>query len=141
MDAPESRGYETAVRPSHGRKRRCRGRCESSAAGAALRVVDTAGQLQTAAFQASSIVGRNPITAVALSSAQTLGNRAGSLQMMASSSGRLLRESTSKLESLANVPAATVQSMRVAAACAERTATLCRQTAGEAAKITGVATA
>lgn len=111
------------------------------AAGAALRVVDTAGQLQTAAFRASSIVGRNPVTAVALSSAQTLGNRAGSLQMMASSSGRLLRESTSKLESLAGVPAATVQSVRVAAACAERTATLCRQTAGEAAKITGVATA
>lgn len=113
----------------------------ADAAGAALRVVDTAGQLQTAAFQASNVVGRNPVTAVALSSAQTLANKAGSLQMMASSSSRLLRDSTSKLEALANVPAATIQSVRVAAACAEKTATLCRQTAGEAAKITGVATA
>jgi phage protein U len=107
------------------------------AAGAALRVVDSAQGLQQAALLAGSSVTRNPLTAIALSSSQTLGSKASGYQVMASSSAKLLRDSTSKLEALGNVPEATVQSVRVAAACAEKTATLCRQTAGEAAKIIG----
>lgn len=78
---------------------------------------------------------------MALSSSQTLGNKAGGYQVMASSAGSLLRGAVGKLETLAGVPDATIQSMRVAAACAEKTATLCRQTTGEVAKITGVAAA
>lgn len=111
------------------------------AAGAALRCVDCASQLQATALQAKSIVAMNPVSAVALSSAQTMGFRASALQVQAGSASTLLRNATAKLEGIANVPADTIQSVRVAAACAEKTATLCRQTAGEAAKITGVATA
>lgn len=111
------------------------------AAGAALRVVDAANGLQLAALQTGNAVARTPLAAVALSSSQTLGNKAGGYQVMASSAGSLLRGAVGKLETLAGVPDATIQSMRVAAACAEKTATLCRQTTGEVAKITGVAAA
>jgi AMMECR1 domain-containing protein len=111
------------------------------AVGAALRIVEAANGLQLAAVQTGNAVARTPLAAVALSSSQTLGNKAAGYQQMASSASRLLRGSVGKLESLANVPQATIQSVRVAAACAERTATMCRQTTGEVAKITGVAAA
>lgn len=107
------------------------------AAGAALRCVDCAQQLQETATQVSSIVARNPLTAVAVSSAKSMGFKASNLQVQASSASKLLRASTDKLEAIAGVPVATVQSVRNAAACAEKTATLCRQTAGEASKIIG----
>ncbi len=113
----------------------------NDAAGAALRVVEAANGLQLAAVQTGNAVARTPLAAVALSSSQTLGSKAAGYQRMASSASSLLRGSVGKLESLANVPQATIQSVRVAAACAERTATMCRQTTGEVAKITGVAAA
>lgn len=109
------------------------------AAGAALRCVDCASQLQATALQASSIVGKNPITAVAVSSAQTMNFRATNLLTQANSASSLLRKSTATLEAAGNVPAATIQTVRAAANCADQTAKLCRQTAGEAAKITGMA--
>lgn len=111
------------------------------AAGAALRVLDAANGLQRAALQTGNAVARMPLSAVALSSSQTLGSKAGGYQVMASSAGGVLRDSVARLEAIGNVPQATIQSVRVAASCAERTATLCRQTAGEGAKITGVAAA
>lgn len=111
------------------------------AAGAALRCVDCASQLQATALQASSVLTKNPVSALAFSSAQTMNSKAGSLLTQASSASTLLRKSTATLEAMNDVPKATIQSVRAAANCADQTAKLCRQTAGETAKIIGMATA
>lgn len=111
------------------------------AAGAALRCVDCASQLQATALQASNVLTKNPVSALAFSSAQTMNSKAGSLLTQASSASTLLRKSTATLEAMNDVPKATIQSVRAAANCADQTAKLCRQTAGETAKIIGMATA
>lgn len=107
----------------------------SNAMGAVMRTAEVAGELQLGANRMLAVLGKSPINVTAISAAQTLAGKANNLLTSASTAGVLLRHTTSELEKLANVPAASVQAVRSAAATAEKCAALCRQTATEAEKI------
>ena len=105
------------------------------AIGGVARAAQVASELQTAANRALAIVGKSPINITAISAAQSLSRKGAGLLTAANSASALLRGTSAKLDQLANVPAAASQAVRSAAAAAEKTAALCRQTATEAAKI------
>lgn len=105
------------------------------AIGGVARAAQVASELQTAANRALAIVGKSPINITAISAAQSLSRKGAGLLTAATSASALLRSTSAKLDKLANVPAAASQAVRSAAAAAEKTAALCRQTATEAAKI------
>ena len=109
--------------------------------GATARCLDCANQLQATGVQVSSIVSKNPVSAVAFSGAQTMNSRATGLLGPAQSASAILRRSVGQLEAIGNVPTATMQLVRGAASSADRTAALARQTASESSKIMGLQTA
>ncbi len=107
------------------------------AAGAVLRCVEVASELQTNANRVLAILGQKPMNVTAINAAQNMAAKANGLLVSANSAGALLRYTTGKMEQLSTVPASAVQVVRSAAATAEKCAGLCRQTGTEAAKITG----
>jgi phage protein U len=104
--------------------------------GAVMRCAEVANELQTTANRVLAVVGKKPINITAISAAQTMASKAGGLLVSANSAGALLRGTVTKMEKLGNVAPNAVQSVRAAAATAEKTAALARQTANESAKIT-----
>lgn len=107
----------------------------ADAAGGVMRCAEVASELQTTANRVLAVVGKSPINITAISAAQSMASKANGLLVSANSAGALLRNTTAKMEQLANVPAKAVQAVRSAAATAEKCADLCRQTASEASKI------
>ncbi|MBF9235597.1 phage tail protein [Microvirga sp. BT350] len=103
--------------------------------GAVVRCVEVADQLQTNANRVLALLGKRPINATAISSAQGLGRTAAGLLTRANSAGVILRNTTAQMEALGTVPKSTVQVVRSAAATADKCAAACRQTATQAATI------
>lgn len=109
----------------------------SDALGAVRRSAEVANDLLFVANRVRAVLGKSPVNATAISAARSMAGKAGSVLTGAESAGRLLRNTTRKLEGMTGVSPSAVQACRNAAGVAERTANVCRQTASEANKITG----
>lgn len=109
----------------------------TDAIGAVRRCSEVATDLLVVANRVRAVLGKSPVNVTALSGARSIAARAGSVLTGAESAGRLLRNTTKKLEGMTGVSPSAIQACRNAAGVADRTATVCRQTASEARKITG----